>query len=298
MKKVLLATGLFFALLLGAARAESVTYIERFVDGIAVKIICVDLNSPRVSIVPTLAAVPGQGETFDSMVERLKPAAAINGTYFCVRTFKPVGAVFVEGKRKYRSPLGTAFALTKDNRAFIFEHPWSAKLDHRKYKMVLSAGPGLLKDGVISLDPYLEGFRDGRIYAPAPRSALGLKKGNKILLVTIQKNVYLGRLAYIMKELGCTDSMALDGGSSSALCYRGKVLLSPARRMSNILAVYEEEKKIVAAANPIRVSPAPRPLFHATPYPLLADRRDSHAYRILYPHPSMRPLLNYEPLRR
>jgi len=297
-KKVLLATGLFFALLLGAARAESVAYLERLVDGIAVKIICVDLNSPRVSIVPTLAAVPGQGESFVSMVERLKPAAAINGTYFCVNTFKPVGAVFVEGKRKYRSHLGTALVLTKDNRAIIFEHPWSGTLDHRMYKMVLSAGPRLLKDGVISLDPYREGFRDKRIYAPAQRSALGIKKGNKILLVTIQKNIYLGRLAYTMKELGCIDAMALDGGSSSALSFRGKVLLPPARRMSNILAVYEEEKKIVAAASPIKVSPAPAPLYKATPYPLLADRRDSNAYRILYPHPSMRPLLNYEPLRR
>ncbi len=297
MKRVLLAAGFFFLLLMGRAWADSVTYQEQSVDGIAVKIICVDLNSPRVSIVPQLASVPGQGETFVSMVSRLKPAAAINGTYFCVNTFTPVGAIFVDGKRKIRSPLGTALALTRDNRAFIFEHPWSKKIDHLKYKMVLSAGPSLLKAGSISLDPYLEGFRDGRIYAPAARSALGLRKGNKLLLVTVRKNIYLGRLAYIMKELGCTEAMALDGGSSSALSYRGRILLNPSRRMSNILAVYESGNSNAGLAGPTVASPAPGPLFRASPDPLFADRRTTHAYRILYPHPSMRPLLNYEPLR-
>lgn len=251
-KKSSAAMLLFLLLSMFPAWGRSVNYLQRAVDGILVKMICVNLNDPRVKITPMLAERPYQGETFKRMVTRLMPTAAINGTYFCISNFQPVGAINIDGRRRYRNTIGTAFTVTWNNRVRFFDYPWVEKVDHREFEMVISAGPRLLRDKVRSLNPRREGFRDRRIYSPATRSAIGVTEDNKVLLVTIHHPIYLGRLAYIMKELGCTDAMALDGGSSIGMFYRGKFISQPRRRMSNILAVYEKSWRIATpAAGPL-----------------------------------------------
>ncbi|MFH0801374.1 MAG: phosphodiester glycosidase family protein [bacterium] len=249
MKKLSAAMFLFLFLSIFPAWGRSVNYLQPVVDGIPVKMICINLNDPRVKITPMLAKRPYQGETFKKMVTRLMPTAAINGTYFCVSSFRPVGAINIDGRRRYRNTIGTAFAVTWNNQVRFYDYPWVDKVDHRDFEMVISAGPRLLRDGVRALNPRREGFRDRRIFSPATRSAIGVTEGNKVLLVTVHRPIYLGRLAYIMRELGCIDAMALDGGSSIGMFYRGKFISHPRRRMSNILAVYEKSWRIATPAS-------------------------------------------------
>ena len=42
-----------------------------------------------------------------------------------------------------------------------------------------------------------------------------------------------------MRSLGCRDAIALDGGSSSAMFYRGRFAARPHRSLTNLLVVYD-----------------------------------------------------------
>jgi tetratricopeptide (TPR) repeat protein len=43
----------------------------------------------------------------------------------------------------------------------------------------------------------------------------------------------------VMRDLGCACAMNLDGGASRALYYRGQVLASPGRALTNVLLIRE-----------------------------------------------------------
>jgi len=55
------------------------------------------------------------------------------------------------------------------------------------------------------------------------RSALGLTKDNKLLMVTVS-SAKIEDLATIMQKLGAYNAMNIDGGASSGLYYKGKLL--------------------------------------------------------------------------
>jgi exopolysaccharide biosynthesis protein len=42
-----------------------------------------------------------------------------------------------------------------------------------------------------------------------------------------------------MQALGCEQALNLDGGASMAMYYRGRTVLSPGRKLTNVLLVYE-----------------------------------------------------------
>jgi exopolysaccharide biosynthesis protein len=92
------------------------------------------------------------------------------------------------------------------------------------------------------VDPVSEGFSSEKIltYSMA-RSAVGVTKDNKLLLVTVN-SATIGELAEIMKSLGAYNAMNLDGGASSGLYYKGSYLTTPGRELSNALVIYELQK--------------------------------------------------------
>ncbi|MDX1976953.1 MAG: phosphodiester glycosidase family protein [Pseudanabaenaceae cyanobacterium bins.68] len=91
------------------------------------------------------------------------------------------------------------------------------------FPQVLGAGPLLLKQGQIVLDPKREGFSPGFSTTKAARSAIATtSQPGEILLVTIptQANSTLPNLeqtAQILQKLGAVDALNLDGGGSSGL---------------------------------------------------------------------------------
>ncbi|RKD33745.1 phosphodiester glycosidase family protein [Thermohalobacter berrensis] len=113
------------------------------------------------------------------------------------------------------------------------------KINLNNVQDLISAGPYLIKEGKIIVNPEGEGFKEEKITKNrAQRSAIGITQDNKLLMVTVS-NVNMEELAQIMLQLRAIEAMNLDGGASSALYANGRVITKPGRRLSTILAVYK-----------------------------------------------------------
>lgn len=113
------------------------------------------------------------------------------------------------------------------------------------YPHTLAAGPLLMKNGQVVLDAQREGFSQAFIQQKAYRSAIALTQKGTILLVTIGNNqqgegVTLSQMPRILKRLGATDALNLDGGNSTSLYLGGELINRPtatAGRIHNGLGV-------------------------------------------------------------
>lgn len=129
---------------------------------------------------------------------------------------------------KYRVGWNIMFEYDQDCYGFI---------DEKKYGEIVTAGPRLMVDGAVQVDPANEGFSEKKIVEyRAQRSALGLTKDNRLLMVTVS-NVTIYELADIIKQLGAYQAMNLDGGASSGLYANGRVITAPGRKLSTFLTI-------------------------------------------------------------
>ncbi|MCE5323900.1 phosphodiester glycosidase family protein [bacterium] len=219
---------------------KSVSYSRAYVRGHAVNVIYINMDDPSVRIGAAIAKNGiGRSESFGSFMKRLKPTAAINGTFFCNRSLKPIGDIVIGGNMAHFGGMGTGLCITSDNRVSFVSTTRNHHMDWSKYETVIACGPRLLTDGSITLDPYGEGFRDSHVLGSARRTAVGLTGKNRLIFVSTSSACSLYTLASIMSNLGCTDALNFDGGSSSAMHYRGKNISSPGRSLTNVLYVYE-----------------------------------------------------------
>ncbi len=107
---------------------------------------------------------------------------------------------------------------------------------------MISAGPFLVNNGIVITDYLSQGFKEAKILTGgAQRSALGLTKDNKLILVT-GSNLTMNQLANIMKNLNCDKAMNLDGGASSGLYAKGKMITTPGRKLNTVLMIYDRVK--------------------------------------------------------
>ena len=98
----------------------------------------------------------------------------------------------------------------------------------------VGAGPSLIKDGRIIVNPAAEGFTEDKILTQSlTRSAIGVNPQGDIILINTVANMQT--LAEIMKELGAVQAMNLDGGASSGIYLNGSYLVKPGRDLSNAL---------------------------------------------------------------
>jgi exopolysaccharide biosynthesis protein len=210
------------------------------VGGIPVHAVQVDLRLPQVRLaVVTPRYGIGTRESWSAMIDRARPTAAITGTYFSTSSAVPVGTIIAGGRPVHAGFVGTALAFAPEQGVQLVAcRPW-ARYDWSGFDTVLRAGPRLLTDGRMTLYPYDEGFRDPAILARKRRSAVGVTRHGKLLLVGVQRPVYLRTLAAALRDLGAVDAMCLDGGNSSGLFHRGKTWVKPGRALTNLLVVYE-----------------------------------------------------------
>jgi len=101
--------------------------------------------------------------------------------------------------------------------------------------------PGILN----SLGGYPELLRDGRVVAPRrcwslcrrnPRTGIGVRRNGEVLLMTVDgrlrkwsRGVTLRVFAQMFRWLGAQWAMNLDGGGSSTMVVRGRVINRPAQ---------------------------------------------------------------------
>lgn len=261
MKHILLLISIIIFATVTNAHAGNITYSKRLIRGVPVHIVTANLNSPDVKVSPAIAKHGiGTSEGYGSMLTRLQPSASITGTYFCVRSLIPVGHIIVENQFINRGSVGTGVCITPANTVEFIPMKYAAKTDWTSYTYAIRTGPRLVNSGVVSVSPRAEGFRDVSIYRKAQRSALGVTGNNKLLLITVNKPIYLSKLAHILKDLGAVDAVNLDGGSSTALSYHNRVLSHPGRRLTNLLVVYDSPAKYAR----IREKLAPTPLLANT----------------------------------
>ncbi len=113
---------------------------------------------------------------------------------------------------------------------------WTEQMDPpdlQNFPHILGAGPVLVAAGQVVVDPEAERFQPSFAQQRAARSALCL--GERLRLVTVGASpasvgesvgVTLQEWATLLQQRGCREALNLDGGSSSALIWQGKVLRS------------------------------------------------------------------------
>lgn len=240
--------GVASVLILAAWRSEAgpIGYVEQRVRGVPVRMVVVNMNDRNVRLRVALAHDGlGCSERFSQFVARTRPTAAVTGTYFDMRSLLPVGDLVVDGRYVYRGCVGTALVVRDDNRVELRPRsPLGAK--YPGCRTVIASGPRLVANGRAALNPRSEGFRDRGLFRRTYRVAVGVTKTGKLLLVNAARPVSMWELARIMAALGAREAINLDGGTSTAMYYRGRILANPGRRLTNVLVAYERTGARVA----------------------------------------------------
>lgn len=169
-------------------------------------------------------------ETTSDTADSVNAILAINGDYYGVQE---TGYVLKNGKI-YRST-----AASKEDLVIYKDGSWeiinedetdiNTLLNNGAYN-ILSFGPGLLKDGYISVSQTEE---VGKAMRSNPRTAIGYIDENHYVFVVSDgrteesEGLSLYQLAQFMKTLGCTTAYNLDGGGSSSMVFQGNIVNNP-----------------------------------------------------------------------
>jgi len=223
------------------------------INGIPFYQTIIDLKDPNIFVTIGLAndanfantiSRTNGDENFDQLVARSAAAVVVNGTFASTNPQKTVTGNLVAGGRflKY-SPwenFGTTLGLGVGNRPEMI----TARVDGRpvwnKHWFSITSGPRLLRNGEVSLNPRLEGFKDPDVLGTSLRTAIGFSQdGKKLFLASFDEKLYLDEEAEAMKAIGCYEAMNLDGGPSRALASDNVILVPPARKLTNVILVYD-----------------------------------------------------------
>lgn len=151
---------------------------------------------------------------------------------------------------------GSVVAGTGKSAAWLLEHAVTGRklriekmvfAGHRyipAYKKmgIINGGPQLLKDGKIDIDAAKEGFHqpdDPEFYyrfgeRRHPRTIAGIKPNGNVLLVTVDGRspgysigMNFDEEAQLMKSLGAVDAVNLDGGGSTGMVIKSRLVTDP-----------------------------------------------------------------------
>lgn len=187
------------------------------------------VSYPARHFATEIVQLDGKGEPTSRMGQGAGAAAAVNGSYFNMKTFTPITFVMVDGRVLGRTTPGelmrtngiVAIRGKRGRDVAIFacdttEYPRIA----RRYRAALAAGPMLVSKGKA-----VEYGSDDSFYTHRhPRSLIGTRSDGKVVMVVIDgrakdeaAGATIAETAYIARLLGLQDALNLDGGGSSAL---------------------------------------------------------------------------------
>jgi uncharacterized protein YigE (DUF2233 family) len=192
--------------------------------------------SPARQVLRIRRASSGAGGDFAAMVRAARPAVAFNGTYYGTDG-KPLGLLRSEGKWVFRNGhMRTVFVVDGAGRAAIVSRS-DVRKNPKRYPFALAAGPRLLTNGKVTLNPEAEGFRPASRTLRAPRVGMGVSKDGAGVVVVQDEFVTLAEFAATCREAGAMDAVNLDGGGVAALYEDGRVVVAPRKPMSNIVTI-------------------------------------------------------------
>lgn len=121
----------------------------------------------------------------------------------------------------------------------------------QKMENIVGGAGLLIMGGRVVEDHTEERLRAGFVTDRHPRTAVGIRRDGTWVLVVVDgrqpqlsRGMTLAELADLMQTLGCRDALNLDGGGSSTLVLRGRVVNSPSdagveRPVSDAILVFE-----------------------------------------------------------
>lgn len=242
-----------------------------------VRFVTVNLNDTALEVRPVLAQDErGKTESLASMAKRSGALAAINGTFFMAYnkgdSKPPWGKIVIDYVEVNEGLSGASIGFHGNALPVIDK---TKNISSLAYEHIISAGPTLLKNGKVVLDPHAEGMRDPKLTTNSgQRSFIGYTADNRLVMGTVS-NVTLEQLALICKEMGLVAAMNLDGGASSGLYAHGQYITTPGRDLSNALVVVPRKDK------PIQVTLNGEKLAFAQP-PIVVEGRVYVPFREMF----------------
>lgn len=190
-----------------------------------------EIIKPKKFIVYTTTA---SNKKLASEVRKITGAdIVINGTLYNASKWKPVCDVKVDGKILANDQYTYwGYGWNKDDKRMTMCN------DINKFYNYITC-VGLIKDGkdlIINANP--------DVARPAGRTAIGFKAdGSMVVWCTPEgtENMTLTTLRSKIKDLGCVDALALDGGGSSQLSQDGNRYVYSSRRVQNYICIWKDK---------------------------------------------------------
>ncbi len=195
-----------------------------------------DLSSDLV--VAEAQYAPGKKNVWKMIAEK-QPAAAITGTFFGMKTGIPVADVVIDGQLVAKGHIGSAIGVDWFGKVKLFDTGYRSNIDWYGYRYLLRGAIRLISEGKVNPNPKAQHFTDAGLWGKAPRTGVGLTQDNELVLMATTNRVTLSQFGNSMKQLGVSDAIALDGGGSTMLYYRGSLVVPPKRDLSTIFILHE-----------------------------------------------------------
>lgn len=162
---------------------------------------------------------------------------AINGDYY---GFRSDGVVIRNGTVYRDEPARDGLALLDDGTLKTYDEKSTSsdELLEEGVTNTWSFGPILVKDGEIAGDfdsvKIDTNFGNRSIQSANPRTGIGMIAPNRFVFVVVDgrssgysRGMTLTEFANLFKELGATEAYNLDGGGSSTMYFKGRVVNDP-----------------------------------------------------------------------
>lgn len=213
------------------------------IRGQAISVVRIDLRQ----VEPRFAFAYGTGkplkkvESFYAMWRRSTAPVVASGTFYGERNRETMGTI-VSGGRVHQAPgwdnRGTALVVDRNGRGRMVTLRADGKPNPKEYAFWLQSGPRLIRNKQVWYHPHFEGFRDPSLFSRARRLTVGLAgHGRTLLIVGFKEYPTLKEAAVILRDLGVSDAMNLDGGPSAGLAVSGRLLMGPDSPLTHVLVM-------------------------------------------------------------
>lgn len=185
-----------------------------------------NINQPRMLSTHTIVYTPDWGEYSPPCPKYGKQLVISNGKLVSANYGSnriPKDGFVIVGSQKNLDTIVKAKKFKLDTKI----NPEWRDVNH-----IISGGPYLVKNGDIYVDMTAEKLSS--IGGRNPRTAIGYTRDNNLIMLTADGRegasigLTLMELANLMKEFGCVNAMNLDGGGSTVMYIKGKVVNKPA----------------------------------------------------------------------
>ncbi|GMA51020.1 hypothetical protein GCM10025857_23770 [Alicyclobacillus contaminans] len=147
------------------------------------------------------------------------------------------GFVFELGSGESKTLLNRIHVGDPANFAVNVESLSGSPINFSQFPNAIGAGPMLVNNNQIVLNPKVEGFTDPTLLnSNTLRTFVGIDSSGDLILGTIH-SATLSTEAKIVQHLGLKEAMNMDGGSSTGLYFNGQYITKPGRNLATALVV-------------------------------------------------------------